>query len=74
MRCTGFDLLDLGLLPMRLLQSATHSSQMYTPGPATNVPTSLRAFRQNEHKARCFVVVIVALQSVRQHLTSSGTT
>lgn len=50
MRRTGLGLFDLGLLEVSWLLSVTHSSQMYTPGPATSVPTSVYAFRQKEKK------------------------
>ncbi len=42
---------DAGLPAMTCEHSATHWSQMKTPGPATRVPTSVLAFKQNEHLA-----------------------
>jgi len=70
-----------GLPLINSAHSATHSSQMKTPGPATRVPTSVLGFKQNEHEAitrRSSAGAIqgdsflsgVTLQAVRDHLTS----
>ena len=38
-------------LPVRTrLESATHASQIWTPGPATSLPAARRSLRQKEHR------------------------
>ncbi len=49
--------MSVGLASISAVQSATHSLQMYTPGPATIVSTSAVGFTHNEqmtdHRALC---------------------
>ena len=58
MRETGAVGSGAGLLAMSWLDSATHSSQMYTPGPNARARTAVYGFRQDEHAAAAPVVVM----------------
>ena len=51
------------LASMTCWESATHSLQMYTPGPATRVATSVFGFAQNEQAAMtdCWVLGVTVL-------------
>jgi hypothetical protein len=52
--------------------SATHSLQMYTPAPATSVPTSVLGLPQKEHRAspaRVSGIVTAHSSGVRMSLT-----